>query len=573
VRPVHYGDIAILSRSNEGVKQIAGALRAGGVPWATQQPGLLRTPEATLALACLRRLNDPGDTIASAEIIALADSVEPETWLADRLRSMAAGEDPERWRESGASAHPILARIAALRPSLPVLSPREALELVIAECDLAGRILRWRRDELVGRVRLANLEAIIKLAAGYEDACRATNDAATVSGLILWLEEQAEAELDMLAEPAVNAVTVMTHHGAKGLEWPVVILTDVAADIKDRLWGVRAMSRGKFDVSDPLRDRFIHYWPWPFGQQRKLALKDVIDESKIAQSFRAEAVREDRRLFYVSMTRARDLLIFARVAKKQTGEWLDTLESPWLLPEKPTDTLALPGNGAIPYAHRAFDPPEVAAARADADSPLYWFKAPDVRTPRLPLIFLPSGAAPQPCKIVEEVGVGDRIKLAAGADMLKVGNALHACIAASTAVDGIALGTEDVSSIISRSGVAAWLGADDVQRQVMALLEWVASRWPGCRLRSEVPVESLRANGQVLQGRIDLLLEVKDGWVLVDHKANPQGAAHREELLQTYGGQLAAYAEGVTRATGLPVRETWLYMPVAAVAVKVGPVA
>ena len=67
-RAVRFGDIAILSRSNEGVNAIAAALRAAGIPTATSQPGLLATPEAVLALACLRRLNDPSDTIASAEI-------------------------------------------------------------------------------------------------------------------------------------------------------------------------------------------------------------------------------------------------------------------------------------------------------------------------------------------------------------------------------------------------------------------------------------------------------------------------------------------------------------------------
>lgn len=571
VRPVHYGDVAILSRSNDGVKQIAAALRAGGVPWATQQPGLLKTPEAALALACLRRLNDPGDTIASAEIIALADSAEPESWLADRLRYLAAGGEADAWREDGEAPHPILSKIAALRSSLPVLSPREALALVIAECDLAGNILRWKRDELVARIRLANLEAVVRLAQSYEDACRATNDAATVSGLILWLGEQAEAELDMLAEPSVAAVKVMTHHAAKGLEWPVVILTDLAADMKDRLWEVSTVSRNQFDVSQPLRDRFIRYWPWPFGLQRNVGLAEQIAQSKVAASFRAEAVREAKRLLYVSMTRARDLLVFARGAKKQTGEWLDTLEAPWLLPDKATDTLPLPKAGAIPYALKTVDPPDAVVARPESESPLYWFKTPDTQTPRLPLIYLPSRAAPQPCKIVEQVKIGERIELGAGADMVKIGNAIHACVAASSAIDGTPLDRAEIANIVSGLGAGQWLNPDDVQRQVKALLKWIAARWPGCKFQSEIPVESLLPNGQILQGRIDLLIQTEDGWVLLDHKANPQGASAWDELAQNYSGQLAAYSGAVERATAKPVRETWLFLAVAGSAIRVCP--
>ena len=138
------------------------------------------------------------------------------------------------------------------------------------QCDLAGRVLRWRRDGLVARVRLANLEAVLRLARSYEEACLARREPATVSGLILWLGEQAHEELDMLAEPPVAAVKVMTHHAAKGLEWPIVILLDLEKDIQDRLWSVGARSDASFDVAAPLKDRWIRYWPWPFGAQKKV---------------------------------------------------------------------------------------------------------------------------------------------------------------------------------------------------------------------------------------------------------------------------------------------------------------
>jgi ATP-dependent exoDNAse (exonuclease V) beta subunit len=236
IRSAHYGDIAVLSKTNDGVKGIAAALRDASVPWATEQPGLLATPEAVLALACLRRLNDPRDTVASAEILSLADCEDPESWLADRLRYLGAGGDSARWREAGDGAHPLLARIAELRALTRLLSPRAAMELVIAQCDLPARILRWRRSELVGRVRLANLQALVTLARTYEDACLSRREPATLSGLLLWLGEQAKGGLDMLAQPAVDAVKVMTHHGAKGLEWPIVILLDTEKGIKDRLW-------------------------------------------------------------------------------------------------------------------------------------------------------------------------------------------------------------------------------------------------------------------------------------------------------------------------------------------------
>ena len=59
------------------------------------------------------------------------------------------------------------------------------------------------------------------------------------------------------------------------------------------------------------------------------------------------------------------------------------------------------------------------------------------------------------------------------------------------------------------------------------------------------------------------------GWVLIDHKSNPRGATHDEELVREHGPQLASYADALVRATGRPVTEQWLFLPVAAQALRV----
>ncbi len=134
-------EIAILSRSNARVQQIAAELQLQGVPAAIAQAGLLKTQEALLAIACIRRLNDPADTIASAEIHALASSLEPESWLEDRLQLMAeAPADKPRgygndWGEKGGNV--LLSALAQMRRDMQVLSPLEALQTVIAQGQLS----------------------------------------------------------------------------------------------------------------------------------------------------------------------------------------------------------------------------------------------------------------------------------------------------------------------------------------------------------------------------------------------------------------------------------------------------
>src|SRR3546814_14195800 len=76
LRTVRPTDIAILCRGNDRVNVVLKTLAKAGVPYATGAVGLLGRPECVLALACLRRLHDPGDTIATAEILSLADCDE-----------------------------------------------------------------------------------------------------------------------------------------------------------------------------------------------------------------------------------------------------------------------------------------------------------------------------------------------------------------------------------------------------------------------------------------------------------------------------------------------------------------
>ena len=568
-RAVRFGDIAILSRAHDGVKTLAAALSDQGIPVATAQAGLLATPEATLAMACLRRLNDPGDTVATAEIVSLADGLAPEHWVADRLRYLQAGGPPERWLEAPFEAHaaaPLLQTLAGLRDSLPVLAPREALATVIAACALPQKIVRWTPEPARARVRLANLEALLALAAQYEDHCRSGQRAATISGLILWLAEIGRSGQDRLAEPAIDAVKIMTHHAAKGLEWPVVILTDLAKGIKDRLWSISAQSSAAFDARNPLAERSIRYWPWPFGRQKQVAVADAIAATPMAEAFRRQAIEESKRLLYVSMTRPRDLLILARSSRKPTGEWLDSVQAPWLLPEAGASHLTLPSRADIAIAadYWPLDPqPAPEQAPADEPAPLHWFPPAGALTARLPLNCQPSAATQAPARVREQCRIGVRIAVAPEVDMSLLGTALHACIGVSFTDPRAPLSEAEVQSMLAGFGAANAVSPAAVLRQVQALHQWIASRWPSATPHAEIPVQCLLPTGQVLNGRIDLLLDTDTGWVLIDHKSSPLAPDRWAQLADEHGSQLAAYAQAVTQATGRPVQECWLFLPVA----------
>src|SRR3546814_14243674 len=60
-----------------------------------------------------------------------------------------------------------------------------------------------------------------------------------------------------------------------------------------------------------LAGRFIQFRPWPFGKMKKVPLREIVARSPEGEAARRAAIAEDSRLLYVSMTRARDLMIFA----------------------------------------------------------------------------------------------------------------------------------------------------------------------------------------------------------------------------------------------------------------------
>ena len=99
----------------------------------------------------------------------------------------------------------------------------------------------------------------------------------------------------------------LTYHSAKGLEWPVCICYATTNLIKDRALGLSVSKAKEFSIKDPLAGRWIRFWPWPFGNLKKVDDVDLSANEGIID-LRREADEEARRLIYVGLTRARDLL-------------------------------------------------------------------------------------------------------------------------------------------------------------------------------------------------------------------------------------------------------------------------
>jgi ATP-dependent exoDNAse (exonuclease V) beta subunit len=581
LRALQASDIAVLCRYNDEIPQIVEALGRWSIPAAAGRAGLLRTPEARLVLACLRRLHDRADTIASATIVGLTDSLRPEKWLADRLQFLANVQvdeqgrfvpDPRDWRVLGDDSHPLLARLEALRPRLLSLTPCEALRLAKAESGVAGLVHQWSPNDEVAQVRMANVEALLALGADYESACVGLHQPATVNGLLLWLAQRADKARDLRAANARGAVEVMTLHSAKGLEWPVVVVAGLHQRHRTDLWSVRARTIGDFDASKPLASRFIHYWPYPYGRVWDVPAAQVAERSDTGKAMDRAAMAENTRLLYVTLTRARDMLVLVRdtwpQARPTRLDWLEEVDNARATLWGKTGEVNVDG-ALVTRENVEWDGDAAAVRPRAADGQTLRFFETGTPHDFERLWFTPSSAQATGYRVAEVEDVGTRIAVRRETDFRALGSAIHGCIAYAHADPDKALTADEVDAILKAWGVGGAVEPAAVISQVQAFSAWWRAKWPQAQAQAEVPVEARRPDGSIVRGQIDFVLQVSDGRIIVDHKADPRAVGDGDRLANTHGGQLEAYEDAVRAATGDPVLGSWLFLPVAAKAVRI----
>lgn len=559
-------EIAVLTRTNDQAVQIGGACKTAGIAALLELPGLLATREGALALAGLRLVADRADSLAAATILHLLGDPSAATpaWLDERLRALQAEEAGESRGRLPWEADPRLAPLEAV--DHPLLPPSVALQEVLDALRIGDAIRHW------GSVaeRLANLDALRFQAATYEQEMRIAGCPATLPGLITYLEALANEGKDLTRPPyGIEAVTVVTYHSAKGLEWPVVILTGLDFERDPDMWKVW-VTGGDPAAEDPLAGRAIRYWPWPFGGKVKgTNLVDLALASPEGREAGDRSEAERMRLLYVGFTRARDVLVLAHRDGKYA--WLETLPGIDALLR-----LDQVGEGPLEGIEttsvlRKLDGAAAAQETPNSANTETWQTAlqgpAEPETP-IPRYWSPSEAeAPVPPQAVTvETLPGEPVFPQLGEDQeAALGNAVHAYLTALPSLEGLL--PDERLQVAARClqgfGAEGLVAADQLVAMGERLAAWVARTYPGTTWHTEVPVTAPRSGGGQWNGSIDLLLRLPDGgMVIVDHKSSPVRRDQLSAKAATYAGQLAAYREAL-EVQDLTVAATWIHFPLA----------
>src|SRR5436309_4487550 len=326
-----YNDVAILVRSNDDGDPFLRALNLRGVPWTfSGNAGLYGRPEVRLLLAFLRAVAHPDDSV-SAHYLASSDLYQVP--IVDLTRCATHADRKHRWLFDVLKDAEQIPELAAELSEEARVAIRHLVSDLVRYMELGremptGELLYqflvdsgWlaRMSKAVTARDEAEVQNISKFFRRIQDASKALKYD-NVREFVKHLEALIDAGEDpAVAEADVEtpAVRVLTVHKAKGLEFPVVFLVHLV--------------QGKFPT-----------------QRRRDALElpgELLKDVAPAGDFHTQ---EERRLFYVGMTRARRELFLT--SARDYGGTRERKVSQFVL-----EALDLPKDAARPFKGKAVE--------------------------------------------------------------------------------------------------------------------------------------------------------------------------------------------------------------------------
>ena len=580
LRSVTARDIAVLVRTGNNANALANELRARGIDVSLSTPGLLATPECQLALACLRVLVDPRDSLASAEVIALEAQHPPETWLSDRLSylqqraALAPGDTLTEWGVEGTISSPSIKSLLSVREhyQLTTLSPLALYDIAHSAVDVPRLASAWGPTQQRAEQRLANLSRLREFIHEYQTIAHGTGVPVTLNGLFGWLKDLADDHCANIAldkrpiDPEIDAIHIGTYHGSKGLEWPVVFATDLDDDTRTRLFSLRPHSDAlKLDLLNPLAGRGLRLWVHPFGKS-KAALLEVLQATPTGIKAQSTAVSEDLRLLYVGLTRARDTLVLVHDPATDLA-WLNIANAQDLLATESSVTL---GETTIPCPATTYTYEPLLTSPTAITSIQVPVRI-DSRTQRLPLLITPSSREPIPGAIITEtIEFGKALDIPSGINSRDYGDAMHRIIAAEIQNPTHPDRKARAASLLSHWELVKHLSPEQVLSTIETYLKWLESRFHPTQHLTEVPFTHTTPDGQQATGFIDHLILTPTGPVILDHKIFPGPKSMWEQTALSYSGQLNLYQQVVSAAyPDEPAAECWIHLVSSGAALRV----
>ena len=576
-RLAEYGDVAILARKNTRCQGLAAELSKAGVPVAASGPGLSEEPEIVFLLALLKLLVYPFDTLAKAEIQLYSekDNVEDvnayagdrEGLFNDRMDAML-NDKAFDW----GSDNKYISKLLKDKETLSQLSVSRTIEQLMSSLHLGKLFAAW------GDVnqKLANVDAFIKQAVEFEDIANRLKIASSLAGFINWFSALVSTSEDFKGEQSGNAVQVMTYHGSKGLEWPIVILYQLDTELRDRFYGVNVIPAKDVVFEDPLANRKIRFWIKPYNGTTSHELIDRLTESSsVKKASMQAALQEEARLYYVAITRARDYLYFC-TCKNAMDVGVKINPSMNLSADPSFDLelseLEVEGRKMKINSETIMVPPQHDFSIYNADQQRNYFPKPLAKTKKEVYKIQPSSSDEKVSHLIGDViDSSQKIFFKRGVKSDKqIGDFIHSAFAAFEP------GRDEenqmiISDLMTSFGMEGLVDEQSLKVGLESFYNFLNTSLGEVQIYKELPIQ-YRKGKQYLSGYVDLLCETKDGLYIIDHKTwvNLKGekAKYKEHTVE-YAPQLSIYKEVLEKSFEKPVLGNYINYFLAGIMVPV----
>lgn len=575
IRPAKYSDFAVIVRSWSQSECYFKAFKNAGIPYrVSRSDSFLKKPEIMIATSYLKALEDNRDDISLVALLrsplycvnerelAFLRTLQHGSFygLIYRFRNEHETEEGRSRLENAAEELGLeIGFIETLNEKLDkfaeefemlsslayTTSPSDLVNFILSETDIVSVFSALPQ----GSGRRANLNGL----AGY---VRELEDSGMTS-----LSEVNEAlgsdrNLDEVNENVdENVVTFTTIHGSKGLEFPVVFLSET-------------QSSGNYNKNPAVIRRDGLFFKSLRTEELEEGIRDYTTDNTLlkAAGLNDEEESEKKRLLYVAMTRAeQSLQVMAYDAKKgQTKSFLDLIcaakgyEKPeFTAPgfEKSEEA----GNSVVPD-DPAFDREKRSFKAADAD----------LISPATAVKKLFSSTGSVTCRTMHYTGEKEEEDTRVSADAL--GTAVHLIFEKLDLGSANKAQVEKTAEELCRKGFFSEAVLDVIKDTfidgIAALYRTKAGRElrQSEDVRREFPITVL-VNAEpeegsddytIVHGIIDAMYRNPDGrWVLIDYKTDINLSCEKV-LKENYDGQLRLYAKAL-EAMGEQVEACYLY--------------
>ncbi|HTC08674.1 MAG TPA: double-strand break repair helicase AddA [Acetobacteraceae bacterium] len=526
-RPLRAGDVMVLvRRRNEFARALVRALKSRGVAVAgldrlelTAQPAVqdlmaladaLLLPQDDLAFACM--LTSPLGGLTDDSLMQLAIGRGGKLWEALRDRA----DEQTDWRAARDFFVTLLARV-------DYLSPHAVLSHALG--PLGGRARLFAR---LGAEAADPIDELLQAALTY-----ARGHPPSLQGLLHWLRRSVP-EVKREQEVAADAVRIMTVHGAKGLQAPLVILPDTTA--------LPPEEGGLLWADDPMTQQTVPI----FAPRREL-------RCATAQLLRDDAatrrMEEHNRLLYVALTRAEDRLVVCGWQTRRTMAdtcWYRLVERGF--ERLPTEEAAF-GDWGMVRRHAQQGPARATAAPATlvaapplppwAGSAPDWRPLPPPAEPARPERLAPS--RPEGAELGPVPAAASPLAAHGATDRFHRGQVLHALLQHLPELPPDARPAAARTWLHRPGQGLSSAEATALADEVLAILDHpdLAPAF-GPTSRAEVPLIGVIGNA-VIGGLVDRLAVLPDQVLIADYKTNRRPPATDAATPVLYLRQLAAY--------------------------------